>query len=180
MWYIKVKSQKSPKESLRLPTGQAKIKGQKGVSVYIAFLVACLVLAMALGISAILFSQIKMTGEIGDSVISLSTADSGIEKTFFYDRKVIPVGGKRGLCYMCNPANPNRCPPAECLDCTLTGPGCAPLTCTNCTISYHTTPTANMSYYVTSTIVTSGSDTTTTIKSIGIYFKTRRGIEVLY
>jgi hydroxylamine reductase (hybrid-cluster protein) len=46
-----------------------------------------ILLAMSLGLSAILFSQIKMIREIGNSVISFYAADTGIEWLLYKDRE---------------------------------------------------------------------------------------------
>jgi len=53
---------------------------QRGVSLYIAVLIMVILLAIVLGMSAILFKQIKMMKKMGDSVIALYAADTGVEK----------------------------------------------------------------------------------------------------
>lgn len=52
---------------------------QRGVAIYLAFMVMTLLLALALGISAIVFGQIKTIRSMGDSVVALYAADTGIE-----------------------------------------------------------------------------------------------------
>jgi Tfp pilus assembly protein PilX len=52
---------------------------QKGVSLLFVVLIMSVILAMGLGISAILVQQIRMMGEIGHSVVSFYAADTGVE-----------------------------------------------------------------------------------------------------
>ena len=52
---------------------------QSGVSLYLAITVLIILLAIVLGLTAILVSQIQMVREMGYSVIALSAADTGIE-----------------------------------------------------------------------------------------------------
>jgi len=53
---------------------------QKGISLYIAFMVMTILLAIALGLSTIFISQTKMLKGMGNSVIAFYAADAGIEK----------------------------------------------------------------------------------------------------
>lgn len=112
------------------------IDRQKGVSLIITFFVMIIILAVVLSISVILYSEVKVIRNIGNSMASLYAADSGIEKVLFYDRQVLPILStsnsctydddctspyvcqnsvctkfeKRGLCFMFDPTdNPNFC-----------------------------------------------------------------------
>ncbi len=58
-------------------------KLQKGVALYIALVISMFVLSLALGMSVIVFSQMKMMGEIGHSVVAFYAADTGIEKALY-------------------------------------------------------------------------------------------------
>jgi len=60
---------------------------QKGVSLYLALMIMTVLLALALGISAILFGQIKMIRGMGNSVIAFYAADSGIEMILYLDEE---------------------------------------------------------------------------------------------
>ena len=73
---------------------------QAGVSLIIAFFVMTIILAVVLSITTLLYQEIKMIRNIGNSVVAFYAADSGVEKVLYYDRKVIPEGAKRGLCSM--------------------------------------------------------------------------------
>ena len=52
---------------------------QSGVSLYLAIIIMVILLAMVLGLTAILVGQMQMIREMGYSVIALSAADAGIE-----------------------------------------------------------------------------------------------------
>lgn len=56
------------------------INHQKGSFLLYIILIVTLLLGIALGISGILWHQIKMLGEVGYSVVALYAADSGIEQ----------------------------------------------------------------------------------------------------
>lgn len=60
--------------------------GQKGVSVYLALMIMILVLAISLGISTIVVNQMKMIRGMGDSVVAICAADTGIERVLFEDK----------------------------------------------------------------------------------------------
>ena len=55
----------------------------KGVSLYLALIIMTLLLALALGVSAILFGQIRMMREMGNSVLAFYAADTGIERELY-------------------------------------------------------------------------------------------------
>lgn len=56
---------------------------QKGVSLYLALLIMAVLLSIGLGISAILFGQIKIIRGIGDSIVAFYAADTGIEEVLY-------------------------------------------------------------------------------------------------
>ncbi len=56
---------------------------QRGVSIYFAFMIMTVLLAAALGMSALLVSQIKTIRGMGDSVVAFYAADTGIEKILY-------------------------------------------------------------------------------------------------
>jgi len=57
-----------------------KVKGQKGISLYLSIIIMVILLAIVLGISGILLGQLKMMKGIENSVIAFYAADTGIEK----------------------------------------------------------------------------------------------------
>ena len=60
-----------------------KAKTEEGISLYLAVLVMVILLAVVLGLSTILFGQIRMIGGMEDSVIAFCAADTGIEYILF-------------------------------------------------------------------------------------------------
>jgi len=156
---------------------------QKGVSLIITLFIMIIILFVVLSISSLLYSQVKVIRNVGDSVVSFYAADSGVEKVLYYDRQVLALatGGKaqisRGLCSMIDPNNPDgtttnnlNCsvahdnsldPSIYCENSTpspftATG-GCDPNNCNNCTITFDTTFDNNTRYYK----VTAAVDTNT-------------------
>lgn len=63
---------------------------QKGVSLIITLFIMIILLAVVLSISALLYSEVKIIRNIGNSVAGYYAAESGIEKVLFYDRQILP------------------------------------------------------------------------------------------
>jgi len=55
-------------------------KYKKGIALYLAIVITAIVLAIALGLSAIIWGQLRMIREMGHSVVAFYAADAGIEK----------------------------------------------------------------------------------------------------
>jgi len=55
-------------------------KNQQGVALYLALVVMTMMLAMGFGLSAIFIGQTKTIKQMGNSVIALCAADTGIEE----------------------------------------------------------------------------------------------------
>jgi hypothetical protein len=64
------------------------IDKQKGVSLIVTFFIMMIFLAIVLSISILLYSEVKVVRNIGNSMAGLYAADSGIEKILYYDRQV--------------------------------------------------------------------------------------------
>jgi len=148
MWRQKFK-QRYLKETLTLNNASCNFmkNSERGVSLIITFFILVIILAVVLSISVILYSEIKIIRNIGDSVVAFYAADSGVEKTLYYDRQVVPpgaTGGKRGVCSMCDELN-RTCPANDsnmitnCGCQSNTGENCGPENCENCTITFNTT-----------------------------------------
>jgi len=75
-------------------------KNQKGVSLVITLFIMTIILGVVLSVSALLYSQLKVIRNIGNSVASFYTAESGIEKVLYYDKQVRKENGN------CNPTCP--------------------------------------------------------------------------
>jgi len=113
---------------------------EKGVSLIITFFVLVIILAVVLSISIILYSEIKIIRNIGDSVVAFYAADSGVEKTLYYDRYGAPegaTGGKRGVCVICDYEICSQPPISLSEDVSVDG--CDPMACENCEVSFSTT-----------------------------------------
>jgi hypothetical protein len=73
-----------------LPTTNYQLQiAKKGVSLYLALVIMFILIAIALGVSLIIVSQMKMMKGMGDSVVAFYAADTGIEQTLYQVR----VGG---------------------------------------------------------------------------------------
>ena len=87
---------------------------ESGVSLIITFFIMLILLAVVMSIVTLLFSEIKVIRNIGNSSAAFYAADSGIEKVLFYDEQVLPTlpdgtTARRGLCTM-YPFNPESIP----------------------------------------------------------------------
>ena len=112
-------------------------ENQKGISLVITFLIMAIMLAVVLSLSSILFNQIKMIANVGNSISSLYAAESGIERTLYLDKKQLPIGASRGLCNICNTCSGNRCQECTLASLALEGNnGCNIQNCTNCSVTY--------------------------------------------
>jgi hypothetical protein len=58
----------------------------KGVSLYLALIIMFILIAIALGVSLIIVSQMKMMKGMGDSVVAFYAADTGIEQALYEKR----------------------------------------------------------------------------------------------
>jgi len=65
-------------------------KNKKGVSLIITLFIMIIILAVVISISTLLYSEIKVLRNVGNSVVGLYAADSGIEKVLYYDRQYKP------------------------------------------------------------------------------------------
>ena len=163
---------------------------EKGVSLIITFFIMIIILTVVLSISIILYSEIKVIRNIGNSMISLYAADSGIEKVLYYDRQVLPEGASRGLCSMLDsnycivdpdPSNISvdhsiycNAIPGSPISPAPVGDDCNYATCTNCTISFSTV-LGNKNYSVQAI---TNSSYYLDIQSIGTFGGAGRKIEI--
>jgi len=147
-------------------------ESQKGISVFISISIIAIVLIIVLGVAIIVASEIRISRHIGNSVVAFFVADSGIEKTFYYDRKVIPMGASRGFCNMCSVCD-------DCRDCHTEGDDCSAQTCSDCKFSFYETFNSKK-YKVEAETDTEGNLAETIIKSYGYYRDTTRAIELSF
>jgi len=171
------------------------MKTEKGVSLIITFFIMLIILAVVLAITTILYSELKIIRNIGNSVVAFYAADSGAEKVLYYDRRVISEPGgeeqavpKRGLCSMCETCPSEETPEFDtsiyckkCIKTALDGPtGCDNAVCNNCQITFETS-FSNKNYFVTATISPDREDADFSgfeIKSKGTYSDVSRQIDI--
>jgi Tfp pilus assembly protein PilX len=144
-------------------------KFEKGVSLIITFFIMVIILTVVLSISVLLYSEIKVIRNIGNSVVAFYAADSGIEKTLYYARKDAPTGAKSGICYACNHGI-ETCT-------TIVNTDCADSSCANCEVRYSGSFDGR-SYIVDTTISPNGNLFDFTIDSAGSYSNVNRKIEL--
>ncbi len=141
---------------------------QRGIALLVAFFVMGISVAIVLGVGIVLLSELKMIKGMGGSVTAFYAADTGLEKTLYYDRKVIPDGGTRGACAM----------PTSCNDCSFNSPpsgiDCVPETCTDCVIDYSSQFGDNKSFQAVVTVAPAGD----VMKSYGSYIGVSRAMEL--
>ncbi|OGZ18564.1 MAG: hypothetical protein A2Z68_00670 [Candidatus Nealsonbacteria bacterium RBG_13_38_11] len=56
---------------------------ERGVALFMTVLIMSVILAIGLGISGILIQQIRISGNIGNSVVAFYAADSGVEQQIY-------------------------------------------------------------------------------------------------
>ena len=72
---------------MKIQNPKSKIQNpEKGVSIYLAVMVMFILLAIGLGISLILISQLRMIKGMENSVIAFHAADTGIEEIMYKDK----------------------------------------------------------------------------------------------
>jgi len=153
---------------------------QKGVSLIITFFIMLIILAVVLSVSLILYSEVKVIRNIGNSVIAFYLADSGAEKVLYYDRKVMPsTGAIRGICDICNSCG------TDCDNCSVAfangvSDGCTK--CTSCHIAFTTSIVQGSSYNVVADVVPISSGqcgiSQGNVESYGTYLGTTRAIKL--
>ena len=154
------------------------ISSERGVSLLITFLIVSVMLSIVLGLSVILFSEIKIVGNVGSSVTAYYAGESGVEKTLYFDQKQIPSGATHGLCNICT-----SCTSSDCTSCTATAlasGGCNTTTCNNCEVKY-TSTFGSATYNVDATIVPQSQGSSVlvlTIDAKGFYKDSARVVEV--
>ncbi|TSC95048.1 MAG: hypothetical protein CEN87_60 [Parcubacteria group bacterium Licking1014_1] len=157
---------------------------QKGILLIITFFILTIILAVVLAVSTILYSEIKIIRNIGNSVVAFYAADSGVEKTLYYDRNKAPERAKRGLCNICNyfPGSDNGCPTdnadssINCNNCQNIGSGCDSISCEDCEVSFDSLFNGK-SYEITISTKTIDGLSDTKIDSKGSYKDVSRKIQ---
>ncbi len=150
---------------------------QKGVSLVISFLIMTIMLGIVLSASVIVYSEINIIRNMGNAIIALYAAESGAEKTLYYDRKHIPVGSSRGLCSLCTVCVSSQC--NECVVTPISVGGCNLTTCNNCKITYNSV-VDDKEYSIDATITPDQANPGITlfkVQSRGYYKESSRSVE---
>jgi hypothetical protein len=109
---------------------------QKGVALLTIFFVVTTMLAVILGIGGIVSNKVKLLSDVANSRVMFYAADTGVEKTFYYNAKFVPNGASRGFCNICNSCTSDG---GNCTNCTTTAlgsNGCDLVQCNNCEVTY--------------------------------------------
>src|SRR3989344_2612838 len=64
----------------------SKFKIQKGITLLLVILVLTPLLSISLGVFAVVFTELRISGEIADSFVALYAADEAIERGLYLDR----------------------------------------------------------------------------------------------
>ena len=136
---------------------------EKGMALLITFLIMGIMVAIVLGVTVIILSEIDIVRTIGYSVNAIFAANTAIEKSLYYDRQVV-LTGERGICDICTSC-------LNCTNCLRSGLGCAD--CTDCTITYNGSIGAET--YTAKVIVQDEGDI---YSGIGLYKGISRAIDV--
>lgn len=70
-----------------LKTKNYKLKTQRGVSLYMVFMVMTLLLGIGFGMSALLLTQLDTLRSIGYSVLAFYATDAGVDRALYIDQK---------------------------------------------------------------------------------------------
>ena len=104
---------------------------EKGVSLIITFFIMIIILTVVLSISVLLYGEVKVAKNIGNSVVGLYAAESGIEKVLYYDRQVLPVLSAGGDCSTLTCPKGQFCVNNVCTEYGTRGLCSIPASCTN-------------------------------------------------
>jgi hypothetical protein len=168
-------------------------KQEQGVSLIMTFFIMVIILSIILSVTIILYSEIKVIQNIGNSMVGFYAADSGVEKVLYYDYKILdyvegedPLVAERGLCLMFDTRSDKNC---------ITGTGsvycnnystegsCDPQACYDCTIRFSTDFDATSNgekYSVVATVAssTSSSAVNFTLESKGFFGTASRQVQL--
>lgn len=131
-------------------------ESQKGVALYLSLAILAILLGIGLGISAIVFGQLKTIRDIGFSTVAFYAADSGIERELFEKNYTTQSAGYTYACFID-------------LD-NLT-----PVNCTNISVCPDNLPSGN---FACTQVTVVNPSAPTKIRSVGYYSEVRRALEI--
>jgi hypothetical protein len=157
---------------------------QKGFSLIVVFFVMSIMLVVVLSMISVLLGEMNTMRNIGDSTVAYYLAESGVEKTLYFDRQ--DPSGICNICTVCTEGDTFN----NCNACTLTLganigeeeniDGCSVGSCVNCELSYNTSyvdSSGNKNYNIKAKITPSDIYSETAIFSSSIYNETAKTIE---
>lgn len=152
-------------------------KSEKGIALIITFFILTIILAVVLSISVLLYGEVKIIRNIGNSVAAFYMADSGVEKFLYYDRKGAAFEGGRGICNICE-----VCPDCDGggINCSVTPAidgGCDFETCAYCNVVF-ATPVGTDYYKVDVNIEQQCQVSEGTANSYGVYKNVSRAVQL--
>ena len=149
---------------------------QKGFSLIVVFFVMSIMLVVVLSMISVLLGEMNTMRNIGDSTVAYYLAESGVEKTLYFDRQ--DPSGICNICTVCTEGDTFN----NCNACTLTLganigeeeniDGCSVGSCVNCELSYNTSyvdSSGNKNYNIKAKITPSDIYSETAIFSSSIY-----------
>jgi hypothetical protein len=71
---------------------------ERGVALYITFMIMTVLLGIALGTSTLLFSQLGLLKGIGHSVLGFYAMDAGVERSLYLDNSVCASASDHAVC----------------------------------------------------------------------------------
>src|SRR3989344_4839276 len=146
---------------------------ESGISLVVTFLIMTVLLGIVLSLSTILLGQIKIIGNITNSIVATSYAQTGLERLLYLNKKQVPIGASRGLCNICNVCSLGNCSNCKLVSRAYDGSNGCGTTCSNCTITYDT-QLDDGSYTIEASVVGNNLH----VISKGYYRDAARSIEV--
>ena len=67
------------------------LNSERGVSLIITFFIMIIILSVVLSVSTLLYGELRVMRNVGNSVVGFYEADSGVEKVLYYNRQVRPL-----------------------------------------------------------------------------------------
>lgn len=97
---MKRETQNIKKETLYFKFKLQVIHGEseRGISLYIAFMIMTTLLGIALGMSSLLFSQLIILKGVGHSVLAYYATEAGLERALYFDNTVCLEAVDHAVC----------------------------------------------------------------------------------
>ena len=70
----------------RISSLEFRVSGQNGIALLLVVIILSAIFSISIGIFNVVFSELRISGEIADSFVAFYAADRGIERTLYLDR----------------------------------------------------------------------------------------------